>query len=184
MHKILASAAAALSAAVLTFGVAGPANAELYGIDDPSDTSHGSDLLAVQIRNAPHRLVIDTIHTNLRRDPDSGSSGAVYIDTDPQDAGPEFVFVGGYFTGTDYQLLHTEGFGHDKWGNVAGGDWRMTVDYAEERVHMWMSRAAIDRPGKVRVAIRVVGTRTDGTSNGLVDWLGQPRSFTPWIRKG
>lgn len=41
------------------------------------------------------------------------------------------MFVGGYYAGTDYQLLHT-----------------------------------------------------DGTSKGLVDWLGEPHSFTPWIARG
>ena len=41
------------------------------------------------------------------------------------------MFVGGYYAGTDYQLLHT-----------------------------------------------------DSTSKGLVDWLGEPHSFTPWIARG
>ena len=49
---------------------------------------------------------------------------------------------------------------------------------------MRMSREALGNPGKVRVAVRVSGTRTDGTSTGLVDWLGEPRSFTPWVAKG
>lgn len=83
------------------------------------------------MRNAEHKLVVTTTHDNLRRDPKTGSAGSVYIDTDRSDKGPEFVFVGGYYAGTDYQLLHTA-----------------------------------------------------GTSNGLVDWLGEPHSFTPWIARG
>lgn len=175
---------AAVSVAALTLGLAAPANAELYGIDDFGNTGHGSDLRAVQIRNAPKKLVVTTTHENLRKDPKSGSSGAVFIDTDPADRGPEYVFVGGFFVGTDYSLLHTEGFHHSTWGEPVDGTYSMTVDYLAETVTFRMSRAAIGKAGKVRVAVRVSGTRTDGTSNGLTDWLGEPRSFTPWIAKG
>jgi len=183
MRKTVISTAA-LSTAALVLGIVGPANAELYGVDDPQDTFHGSDLRAVQIRNGEHRLVVTTHHDNLVRAPKSGSSGAVYIDTDGSNKGPEFVFLGGYFEGTDYQLLHTKGFGPKKWGKPVDGAYSMRVDYAKDTVRMKMSRKAIGDAGKVRIAIRVSGTRTDGTSHGLIDWLGKPRSFTPWIAKG
>ena len=183
MHKTIASTAA-LSAAALTLGFAGPANAASIGVKDPPDTFHGSDLRAVQLKNGDSNVVVVTSHTNLRRDPKTGSSGAVYIDTDRSDKGPEFVFVGGYFEGTDYQLLHTEGFGRKNWGAPVDGTYEMTIDYAKDRVRMRMSRATLGQPGKVRVAVRVSGTRTDGTSRGLVDWLGEPRSFTQWVAKG
>jgi hypothetical protein len=183
MKKIV-TAAAALSAAALTIGIAGPANADSIGVTDPNDTSHGSDLRAVQVKHKDKNVVVITSHTNLRRDPSSGSGGAVYVDTDRRDKGPEYVFVGGYFVGTDYQLLHTEGFGHKKWGEPAKGSYEMTVDYAKERVRFRMSRTLLGKPSKVRVAVRVSGTRSDGTSAGLVDWLGEPRSFTPWVARG
>ena len=186
MRKIVASSIAALSAATLTFGLEGPANAELYGIDDPRDTSHGSDLLAVQIKNGDYKLFVTTTHTNLRRDWRSGSSGAVYIDTARRDKGPEFVFFGGYFEGSDYALIHTEGFGRKQLGRVVRpGSYQMKIDYKREEVQMRMSRKAIGDAGKVRIAVKVAGTRSDGTSDGLVDWLGaEPRTFTPWIAKG
>lgn len=183
MHKII-TGTAALSAAVLTLGLAAPASASSIGVTDPQDTFHGSDLRAVRVKNGDHNVVVVTNHTNLRRDPMTGSSGAVYVDTDPSDKGPEFVFVGGYYEGTDYQFLHTEGFGHKNWGTPVDGSYEMTVDYAKDRVRMRMSRQALGTPGDVRVAVRVSGTRTDGTSTGLVDWLGEPRSFTEWVAKG
>jgi hypothetical protein len=183
MHKILASTAA-LSAAVLTLGLAAPASASSIGVKDPQDTFHGSDLRAVQVKNGDSNVVVVTNHTNLRRDPKTGSAGAVYVDTDRSDKGPEFVFVGGYYEGTDYQFLRTEGFGHKNWGAPVDGSYELTVDYAKERVRMRMSRQALGNPGDVRVAVRVSGTRTDGTSTGLVDWLGEPRSFTEWVAKG
>jgi hypothetical protein len=179
------TAVAALSAAAVTVALAGPARAELYGIDDPQDTFHGSDVRAVQIRNGQDNLAVTTFHTNLRRDPATGSSGRVYVDTDRNDAGPEYVFGGGFFEGTDYQLLHTEGFAPGQWGNpVVNGDYVMRVRYGKERVRFRMSRAALGNPGAVRVSVRVSGTRTDGASHGLVDWVGQRRAFTPWIARG
>lgn len=183
MRKTIAGTAA-VSVAALAFGLAGPAAAASIGMTDPHDTLHGSDLRAVQVKNNDKAVVVITNHTNLRRDWRTGSAGAVYIDTDRSDRGPEYVFVGGFYEGTDYRLLETEGFGHKKWGAAAEGFYRMSIDYAKEQVRVRMSRKALDNPGKVRVAVRVSGTRTDGSSAGLVDWLREPHSFTPWVAKG
>jgi hypothetical protein len=57
----------------------------------------------------------------------------------------------------------------------------MRLDYEKEHVRMRMSREALGSPAEIRVAVRVAGTRRDGTSDGLVDWLGEPRSFTEWV---
>lgn len=183
MRKTIAAAAAAAVTAA-TLGSAAAAHADAIGVSDPRDTFHGSDLRAVQLRNLDHTVAVVTNHTNLRRDPATGSAGAVYLDTDRRDRGPEFVFVGGFFEGTDYQLLHTEGFGRKRWGVPVDGTYEMVVNYAKEQVRMRMSREALGEPGAVRVAVRVSGTRSDGTSSGLVDWLGEPRSFTPWVARG
>ena len=82
------------------------------------------------------------------------------------------------------EILETEGFGWKKWGDPVDGFHEMKIDYAKEQVRMRMSRKALDRPRKVRVAVRVAGTRSDGTSKGLVDWLGAKRSFTQWVARG
>lgn len=185
MKTLTATTAAALAAAALTLGPAGTAHAELYGLDDPQDTFHGSDLRAVSIRNGDAKLRVVTTHENLRRDPRTGSGGAVFISTDPDDPGPEYVFVGGFTSGTDYQLVHTEGFAADKWGGpVTQGYHEMEVNYRRDRVHFVMTRAAIGGADDVRIAVRVGGSRTDGTSHGLTDWLSGPRVFTRWIAKG
>lgn len=181
MKKTFATTAA-LSAAALTLSLAAPANAASIGVKDPRDTHHGSDLRSVELRHGDRNVVVVTSHTNLRRDPSTGSAGAVYLDTDRTNKGPEFVFVGGYFEGTDYQLLETEGFSRKKWGAPVEGSYRMTINYAKDRVRMRMSRAALGNPDKVRTAVRISGTRTDGT--GVVDWLRQPRSYTRWVAKG
>jgi hypothetical protein len=179
------TAAAVLSTAALTIALAGAAHAELYGIDDPQDTFHGSDIRALQVRNGQDNVTITTYHSDLHRDPATGSSGRFYVDTNRSNTGPEYVLVGGFFEGTDYQLLHTEGFGVEQWGSpVRNGDYIMRVRYGLERVKVKISQGALRNRGDVRVAVRVSGTRTDGTSHGLVDWVGEPRSFTPWLARG
>ena len=97
------SPVAAAAAAALTLGLAAPASADSIGLRDPADINHGVDLRAVHVVNGERNLRIVLNHTNLRRDPRTGAGGAVYIDTRAADRGPEFVFVGGYFEGTDYQ---------------------------------------------------------------------------------
>ncbi len=126
-------------------------------------------------------VVVTTTHSNLRPSFRSGSAGAVYLDTDPVTPGPDYVFVGGYFVGTDYILLETDGFGRRHWRTPVEGSYRMRLDYDAEHVRMRIARDAIGSPAEVRVAVRVSGTRPDGTSDGLVDWLGEPRSFTDWV---
>lgn len=185
MKATIAGGAVAASAVALTLGLAGAANAERFGIDDPSDTLHGSDVLALQVRNGDENVVVKTVHDNLRKDPKTGSGGVVYIDTDRNDKGPEYAFVAGYTVGTDYQLIKTDGFGHKKWGKpVEHGDYVMKVDYRKDTVRTTMSHAALGKPTQVRVAVRVSGSRNDGSTHGLVDWVGQPRSFTPWLPQG
>ncbi|MGN6251957.1 MAG: hypothetical protein ACTHNS_09125 [Marmoricola sp.] len=151
-------------------------------VADPHDLAHGVDLRSVAVRHAGSRLVVTTTHADLRRDPATGSGGAVYLDTDPGRPGPEFVLVGGYYAGTDYQLLHTEGFGRHAWGRPVDGSYRMSVDYGRDTVRTSIARAALGRPAAVRVAVRVSGTRADGHPAG-VDWLGAPRSLTPWVTR-
>ncbi len=185
MRKTIASTAVALSAAALTLGLAGAGHADIYGNDDPNDIAHGVDLEAVSVKHGNENVHVVTDHTNLRRAPGTGAGGAVYFDTDSEDWGPEFVLVGGYSEGTDYVLLETEGFGRDTWGDpVEQGDYIQTVHYRKDHVRSIVSRAALGDPEEVRIAVRVSGTRTDGTSDGLVDWLGKDRSFTQWVAAG
>ncbi|CAB4962088.1 unannotated protein [freshwater metagenome] len=167
-------------AATLALTQLAPASADSIGVTDPKDLAHGADLRSVQVEHKARNIVVTTTHTDLRESFRSGSSGAVYLDTDPTDPGPEHVFVGGYFVGTDYQLLTTDGFGNGSWGEPVEGSYAMRIDYDAEHVRMRISRAALGSPDEVRVAVKVAGTRPDG-SNTRRDWLGEPRSFTEWV---
>lgn len=178
--KITGTAAIAAAALALSLPTAS-AHAQGIGTKDPADLDHGVDLRLAQVDNTDTYVKVALTHTNLRKDPASGAGGAVYLDTDPDDAGPELVFVGGYFQGTDYQLLETEGFGPGKWGEPVDGFWRMRLNYKADRTIMRMSRQAVGADD-LRVAVKVAGQESDGTT--VVDWLRQPKSFTPWVSRG
>jgi hypothetical protein len=174
---ILSAATLAIAALALTQL---PASADGIGVEDPQDLGHGVDLRSVEVQHGGRNVVVTTTHTDLVESFRSGSSGSVFLDTDPTDAGPEYVFAGGYFVGTDYALLRTDGFANKLWGEPVEGSYRMKVDYDADQVRMRISRDAIGSPDEVRVAVRVAGTRPNGKNTGT-DWLGEPRSFTEWV---
>ena len=177
-----AATVAAGLATALTLGQAAPASADAIGVRDPRDLRHGADLRSVEVDHGARNIVVTTTHTDLRESFTSGSSGSVFIDTDPDRPGPEYVFAGGYFVGTDYVLVATDGFARKAWRGPVEGSYRMKVDYDRDQVRMRISRAAIGDPDEVRVAVRVAGLRRDGRSTRR-DWLGAPRSFTDWVAR-
>ena len=174
------AAAATLSVAALALTQLAPANADGIGVQDPQDLKHGVDLRSVEVQHGGRNVVVTTTHTDLQESYLTGSSGAVFLDTDPSDTGPEYVLSGGYFVGTDYILLTTDGFATSTWGEPVEGSYRMKVDYDTEQVRMRISRDALGAPDEVRVAVRVAGTRPNGKDTAR-DWLGDPRSFTDWV---
>ncbi|MFC0221943.1 hypothetical protein [Nocardioides zeicaulis] len=171
--------AAALALAALALTQVAPASAATLTADDPRDLGHGVDLRSVEVQHGGRNVVVTTTHADLVPDYRSGSSGAVFLDTDPADPGPEFVLAGGYFSGTDYVLLTTDGFARGSWGEPVEGSYRMRVDYDADQVRTRIARSALGSPDEVRVAVRVAGTRPDGTDT-RPDWLGAPRSLTDW----
>jgi len=182
MRSTLLGAATLTVAATLAVTQLAPANADSIGVRDPKDLRHGADLRSVQVEHKARNIVVTTTHADLRPSFRSGSSGSVYLDTDPTDPGPEFVFAGGYFVGTDYQLLEVDGFSSASWGEPAEGSYVMRIDYDREQVRMRISRTTLGSPEEVRVAVKVAGSRPDG-SNTRRDWLGEPRSFTEWVAR-
>ncbi len=172
--------AATLSVAAVALSQVAPASADTVVVSDPQDLRHGADLRGVEVQHGGRNVVVTTTYADLREDFRSGSSGAVFLDTDPADPGPEYVFAGGYFVGTDYVLLTTDGFARSSWGEPVEGSYRMRVDHDAEQVRMRIARTALGAPDEVRVAVRSAGTRPDGSTT-RTDWLGAPRSFTDWV---
>lgn len=162
--------------------VSGPATAATSTFADAaSDVAHGVDIRSVKVVNEKNvRIVIQ--HRDLVRSYKSGASGVVYIDTDPSKDGPEFAFVGGFFSGTDYALVPTDGWKLLHRAVPLHSSYEMKLDYENDVTRIRLSRASLDRPGKVRVAVKVSGEQRDGDI--VHDWLGSRRELTPWVARG
>jgi len=181
---------AAVSAITIT-GLAGTAFAQTSVFEDAKgDMKQGADIRKVRVVNGDEKLRINVRHDDLVRSFRSGSSIAVYIDTDRTRTGPEYVFLGATFEGGDYALLPAKGFKAD--GNrqvpLHGGSYIMRLDYTEDVARIAIDRAVLENPGKVRVEVKTgaellpEGSTSPGENE--VDWLGTPESFTPWVAKG
>lgn len=174
-------AAAAVSAAVL----AGAAAADTAVFSDArGDLDHGADIHRVRIVNTDHAVRVKVVHDNLVRSFRSGSSIRVYLDTDRSEGGPEYAFVGGTFEGSDYALVRTDGWTLGR--RVVRTPHQLTLDYAKDIAYLRVERSERFDPGAVRVAVKTGGEMTpdgEGATNG-VDWLGDRRELTPWVRRG
>ena len=81
---------AAFTLADLALSPLAPASADGLEVSEAQDLDHGVDLRSVALRHTTDNIVVTTTHTDLVQSYRSGSSGAVFLDTDPSDTGPEY----------------------------------------------------------------------------------------------
>jgi len=181
----VAAAVSTLSTTVL----AGAASAETRVFkDERGDIAHGADIHRVRVVN-DKQVRINVVHRDLRRSYESGSSIAVFIDTDRKRRGPEFVFLGGTFEGSDYALLRAKGWkrASDRQVPLHGGSYIMNLDYAKDVARIRFDRAVLGNPKAVRVEVKTGGEHVpqgEEPATTEKDWLGQPRDFTRWVKRG
>lgn len=173
---------ASTTALALSLGLAAPAAGASLTVDDPADVKHGVDLRSAKVTYGQKNLWVVLTHKDLRPGLRQGASGSVYIDTDPADRGPELVFTGGYFEGTDYALVRTDGFGPKNWGREVDGSYRLWVDYDQDQVRMRISREILGDADEVRVSVKVGGYGPRNTT--VTDWLGRRFGWTEWVASG
>ena len=182
-------ATAAVVSAVSTTVLAGAASAETRVFkDERGDIAHGADIHRVRVVN-DKQVRVNVVHRDLRRSYKSGSSITGFIDTDRQRKGPEFVFLGGTFEGSDYALLKAKGWKRagDQQVPLHGGSYIMKVDYAEDVARIRFDRAVLGNPKAVRVEVKTGGEHVpqgEEPATTEKDWLGQPRDFTRWVKRG
>ncbi len=158
--------------------------------DARGDMKQGADIRKVRVTNGEEALRVNVRHRDLVKSFRSGSSIAVFIDTDAARSGPEYVFQGATFEGGDYALLPAKGFKAD--GNrqvpLHGGSYLMKLDYVEDVARISIDQVVIGSPDRVRVEVKTgaellpAGSTSPGQNE--VDWLGTPKSFTPYVAKG
>ncbi len=167
--------------AVATLALGGPAFAQTDSFDDArGDINHGADIHRVKVTNEDSvRVTIK--HADLVRSARSGSTLTVFLDTNRQKPGPEYMLVGGTFSGTDYALVRADGWDVGRRVNSPGCDYGMRLDYQADTATVTIDRDCLGRPGAVAVAVRTTGTVGDNT---VRDWLDGRRNFTPPVARG
>lgn len=179
--------AGAVTAAATALGVlaplalAGAASAQQATVRDAHGDmhGHGADIHRVRVVNEKAvRILVD--HDDLVRSYKSNAGIKIYLDTDRDQAGPEFVFMGGIFEGADYALQTAEDW---KATGVVPlqKPYRMKLDYAHDVTRIRISQLALDHPDEVRVTVRT-GGELDGDQ--VTDWLRGVRHFTRWVARG
>jgi hypothetical protein len=186
-----AVAAGALLAAAVAVGGAAATSASATATAKPVGSAtvkdsrndmlgHGADIFSVRLVNRDRvRVVIQ--HRNLVRSWKPASSGTVYVDTDRSTAGPDYALVAGLYSGTDYSLLHTDGW-KIRYRKPVEGRYQMRLRFDTDRTVVTMSRAALGRPQDVRVAVHTAGD--DGDGHTIHDWLKGTNRFSPWVARG
>lgn len=175
--RIALTACSALMLAGLT---AAPAHAEYYAIDDPADASGSlTDIRSLRAKHGTANLLVKVRFTELMRSSAAGVS--VFIDTDRDVRGPEFVLSSGLGDGTDYVLTEAVAW--------RGSDARVDCEYearprwgVKNTFRARISRECLDEPGSVRVSVKMVD-QADG-SHPVVDWAPKRHRWSMPIASG
>jgi hypothetical protein len=178
-HRLSTRSVAAGALVVAALAVAAPALADRAEVKDPADaTASLTDIRKVVVGHSPQRLLVKVRFTDLRRTSDGGPSGIdIFLDTDPDQGGPEFKLASGLQSGTDYQLLRVA-----DWkvvGEPLSCNHHLGLDFADDVLRFRAGHACLGAPESARVAVKMTDMY-DG-SHPVVDWLGKRRSFTSWV---
>lgn len=176
----LAAVAGLLAATALPALAAGPAGAAEATYDDPADvTESRTDIRTVSIVHTPAKVRVVVGFTDLRRRSEGAGAGlTIFLDTTKDRRGAEFGLTTGLQDGTDYQLLRIRR--GDPVGDPLTCSHRVRLGFAAERLSFDASRSCLGDPARVRIGVKM---RDDSDpSHPVVDWLGEPRSWTRWVR--
>jgi hypothetical protein len=174
--KKLSRAARILAAAGLALGLLGlaaPAQAEQYSIDDPADASGSrNDIYGFSYSHLDKRVRFVILVDDLRKVSNAGAT--LYLDTKPGNPGPEFALGTGLSSGTDYALFRV-----DNWKSAGDGplncSYRLELRYKADKVVGSVSRACLKNPKTVAAAVRM--TDLHDASHPIHDWAPGKKQF-------
>jgi hypothetical protein len=176
-------AASILAAAGLTIsllGLAAPAHAERYAIDDPADAAGSlNDIYGLTVNHGDKRVKFSIRVADLRRVSSAGAT--LFLDTDPQDRGPEYALGTGLSSGTDYALVRVE-----RWRGTGSAplncDYHLRLRYKEDVVRGYISRRCLGKPATVAAAVKMVDAHDP--SHVIRDWAPARKTFGLAIARG
>ena len=181
--KKLSRAARILAAAGLTLGLIGlaaPANAERYSIDDPADAAgSNNDILELTYVHGAENVRFVITVADLRAASTAGAT--LFLDTKPKRKGPEFGLGTGLGSGTDYALFRTKGW--KSTGNQpVDCDYQLRLRYKTDRVVGTISRECLNNPTKIAGAVKMVDNFDP--SHPIRDWAPGTRTFGQRVAAG
>ncbi|GGD19348.1 hypothetical protein [Nocardioides daphniae] len=173
--------AAAGTALMSVMALVPPAHAAAVTVVDGDDSPAAADLLRVRVTHAPRQVRVRLVHDDLLYNGIKAGQGAtIFLDTDPEDAGPEYRFRTGLNGGTDYVLEKV-----DRWqgrGTLVRCQYRLTISWKDDVAVLSMGRGCLGRPETVRAAVKVGETSHEGEE--YIDWMTGPRRYTPAVARG
>ena len=180
--SVAAKLAAVAAVALGSLALAVPAGAETVAFQDArGDIDHGADVRSVRVVNEA-AVRVKVRHDDLVRSFRSGSGIKVFLDTNRGQAGPEYIFLGGTFEGSDYALIEAEGWKPaSRRAEPLECGYIMKLNYADDIANIKLDRDCLGNPDEVRVAVRTSGDTGDGFVH---DWLGDRRELTRWVARG
>jgi hypothetical protein len=108
----------AVPALALTALTVAPAHAEFYSIDDPADAKGSlTDIYRLEANHGADNVLVKVRFNELMRSSAAGVS--VFLDTDRDVKGPEYVLSSGLGDGTDYVLTEAAAGGGATTGSGA-----------------------------------------------------------------
>lgn len=166
-------------AAAASVVLAAPAHAEFYRIDDPADASTSlTDIYGVEVNHGNEKVLVKVRFNELMRSSAAGVS--VYLDTDRDEKGPEYLLSSGLGDGTDYVLTVADGW--------QGTDDRVDCDYSarpkwgQDVFRAVIDRDCFDRSPSVRVSVKMVD-QADG-SRPVRDWVPKRHRWSLPVASG
>ena len=171
---------AATTTIALAAGVFAPAAAERAGFSDPADVGGASlnDIRHVRVDHRADGLDVTVRFADLRRRSGGGPAGlTIRFDTRSRRYGPEFQLTSGLYAGTDYQLMKVRA--NRTVGEPLSCPHRVRLDFGKDRLRFHATSGCLGSPSRVRIGVKMTD-EFDG-SHPVTDWLGEPRSYTPWV---
>lgn len=171
-------AATGLTAALL--GLAAPAQAEQWAIDDPADaTASLNDIYGVAINHGKKKVKFHIRVDDLRRVSSAGAT--LFLDTDPGNKGPEYALATGLSSGTDYALLRVKGFASPGTGPVKC-KYALELRYRADVVKGFINRGCLGKPDTVAASVKMVDHAD--ASHPVRDWAPAKKKFGLPVAKG
>ena len=166
-----------IAAAVLLAATAAPAAADVRVVHDP-ERDGTSDIVRVRVGHTDGSL---KLKIKVRTEDEFAHFYDVWVDTDPEDPGPEFVISSAFEVLPRVFVSPADDFGD------LSGDTRCTVRTAKAQFGKLAYRFSVprrclatdgERPEQLRVSVEA------SDEFGRHDWVPDVRTFSRWVASG